>query len=198
MTKGVDNIERMVDILSSLPTIGKKTARRLTYYILKQNTEYANKFSSAILELVENVHLCEVCYNFTESQICKICDSEKRDKSKICVVEDPSDVSYIDNTNEFNGLYHVLHGVINPLNNINSEDLKIRELINRLQGVDEVILALNPNIESDITAQYLANLIKPLDIKVTKLASGLPLGTSIEFSDNATISRALEGRVLIR
>lgn len=198
MNNGVDNIERMVDILSSLPTIGKKTARRLTYYILKQDIDYANKFSATLIDLVENVHLCEVCYNFTETNVCKICESEKRDKSKICVVEDPSDVSYIDNTNEFSGLYHVLHGVINPLNNINAEDLKIRELINRLQGVDEVILALNPNVESDITAQYLANMIKPLDIKVTKLASGIPLGTSIEFSDNATISRALEGRVIIR
>lgn len=198
MNNGVDNIERMVDILSSLPTIGKKTARRLTYYILKQDVDYANTFSSAILDLVENVNLCEVCYNFTETKTCKICSSEKRDKSKICVVEDPSDVSYIDNTNEFTGLYHVLHGVINPLNNINVDDLKVRELINRLQGVDEVILALNPNVESDITAQYLANMIKPLDIKVTKLASGIPLGTSIEFSDNATISRALEGRVIIR
>lgn len=198
MNNGVDNIERMVDILSSLPTIGKKTARRLTYYILKQDIDYANKFSSAILDLVENVNLCDVCYNFTESKTCKICSSEKRDRTKICVVEDPSDVSYIDNTNEFSGLYHVLHGVINPLNNINVDDLKVRELINRLQGVDEVILALNPNVESDITAQYLANMIKPLDIKVTKLASGIPLGTSIEFSDNATISRALEGRVTIK
>lgn len=198
MEYGIDNIERMVDILSSLPTIGKKTARRLTYYILKQDLEYANRFSNTLLDLVGNVHLCEICFNFTEQKICKICESTKRDSSKICVVEDPSDVSYIDNTNEFNGLYHVLHGVINPLNNINADDLKIRELINRLQGVEEVILALNPNIESDITAQYLANMIKPLDIKVTKLASGLPLGTSIEFSDNATISRALEGRVLIR
>jgi len=198
MNNGVDNIERMVDILSSLPTIGKKTARRLTYYILKQDIDYANKFSSSILDLVENVNLCEICYNFTENKRCKICSSEKRDKSKICVVEDPSDVSYIDNTNEFNGLYHVLHGVINPLNNINVDDLKVRELVNRLQGVDEVIIALNPNVESDITAQYLANMIKPLDIKVTKLASGIPLGTSIEYSDNATISRALEGRVLVK
>ncbi|MCB0702027.1 MAG: recombination mediator RecR [Candidatus Kapaibacterium sp.] len=198
MKNGVDNIERMVDILSSLPTIGKKTARRLTYFILKQDIEYANKFSSTLLDLVQNVNLCKVCYNFTELEVCKICQSEKRDKSKICVVEDPSDVSYIDNTNEFSGLFHVLHGVINPLNNINAEDLKIRELINRLQGVDEVIIALNPNVESDITAQYLANLIKPLNIKVTKLASGIPLGTSIEYSDNATISRALEGRVLVR
>lgn len=198
MNYGVDKIERMVDILSSLPTIGKKTARRLTYFILKQDLEYANNFSNAIIDLIENVNLCEVCYNFTEAKICKICESEKRDKSKICVVEDPSDVSYIDNTNEYKGLYHVLHGVINPLNNVNPDDLKIRELINRLQGVDEVIIALNPNIESDITAQYLANMIKPLSIKVTKLASGLPLGTSIEFSDNATISRALEGRVLLQ
>lgn len=198
MNNGVDNIERMVDILSSLPTIGKKTARRLTYYILKQDIDYANKFSSAILDLLENVNLCDVCYNFTESKTCKICSSEKRDRTKICVVEDPSDVSYIDNTNEFSGLYHVLHGVINPLNNINVDDLKVRELINRLQGVDEVILALNPNVESDITAQYLANMIRPLDIKVTKLASGIPLGTSIEFSDIATISRALEGRVTIK
>ena len=197
MSKGADNIEKMVDILSSLPTIGKKTARRLTYYILKQENDYAHKFAASLIELVENVNLCEVCYNFTEDRICKICESAKRDKSKICVVEDPSDVSYIDNTNEYNGVYHVLHGVINPLNNINADDLKIRELISRLHGVDEVILALNPNVESDITAQYLANLIKPLEIKVTKLASGIPLGTSIEFSDNATLSRALEGRIAV-
>ncbi len=197
MNKGVESIERMVDTLSSLPTIGKKSARRLTYFILNKDKEFATKFAETLVSLVNNVNLCEKCFNFTDDYICKICSSEKRKKNKLCVVEGPSDVSYIEDTNDFSGLYHVLHGVINPMNGINPDDLKIRELINRLGGVDEVIIALNPNVESDITAQYLANMIKPLGIKITKLASGIPLGTSIEYSDSATLSRALEGRVVI-
>src|SRR5210317_1392356 len=163
MNKGVESIERMVDVLSSLPTIGSKTARRLTYFILNKDSNFANKFAETLINLVNNVNLCNKCFNFTDNETCKICDSEKRNKKKLCVVEGPSDVSYIEDTNEFNGLYHVLHGVINPMNGITPEDLKIRELINRLSGIEEVIIALNPNVESDITAQYLANMIKPLD-----------------------------------
>lgn len=198
MNKGVESIERMVDVFSSLPTVGRKTARRLTYFILNKDNDYAVNFAETLVNLVNNVNLCNKCFNFTDDTTCKICSSEKRNKKKLCVVEGPSDVSYIEDTNEFDGLYHVLHGVINPMNGITPDDLKIRELINRLGGVEEVIIALNPNVESDITAQYLANMIRPLDIKITKLASGIPLGTSIEYSDSATLSRALEGRVIIK
>ena len=191
------SIEKMIDMLSSLPTIGKKTARRLTFHILKQDTKYAEDFANAILNLKENVKLCSTCFNYTENDPCEICSSDKRTGNVICVVEDPADVSFIERTNEFRGKYHVLHGLINPLDNITADDIKISELINRLQGIDEVILALNPKIESDITSQYIANMIKPLDVKVSKIASGIPIGTSLEFSDEATLSRALEGRIFV-
>lgn len=191
------SIEKLVEMFSSLPTIGRKTAQRLTFYLLRQTDEYIDKFAQSMIELKQNVKLCSVCYNYTEIDPCPICTSAKRNKTVICVVEEPNDIVAIEKTNEFYGLYHVLHGVINPLDGTTHEDLKIKELIARLEPVSEVILALNPSTEGELTTFYIAKLLKPLGIKVTKIASGLPLGSSIEFSDEATISRALEGRILL-
>jgi len=190
-----ESIERIVDILSSLPTIGRKTAQRLAYYLLRQPEEYANSFANALLELKKNVKFCSTCFNYTETDPCQVCSSQKRNRSLICVVEEPNDVSVIEKTGEFSGLYHVLHGVINPLDGISPNDLKIRELILRLSEVKEVILALNPSIEGEVTTQYISKQIKPLEIKVTRLARGLPIGSELEFADDATISRALESRI---
>jgi len=191
-----DSIEKVVEVLSSLPTIGKKTAQRLTYYLLKQPDEFKERFSEALLGL-KNVTYCSKCFNYTESDPCSICSSLKRHSSVICVVEEPNDVLAIEKTGEFFGLYHVLHGTLNPLDGISASDLKIKELISRLHEIDEVILALNPSVEGEVTIQYLTKLVKPLDIKITRIASGLPMGSDIEFADEATLSRALEGRVLL-
>jgi len=190
-----DSIEKMVDVFSSLPSIGRKTAQRLTYFLLRQNEDFFNKFASSLIDLKKNVLFCSVCFNYTEGDPCPICSSAKRNKRLICVVEEPNDVMAIEKTSEYFGLYHVLHGVISPLEGVQANDLKIRELIARLGDVDEVIVAVNPSVEGEVTSQYLAKLIKPLDVKVTRIARGLPIGTDLEFADEATISRAIEGRV---
>ncbi len=192
-----ESIERLVEVLSSLPSIGRKTAQRLTYFLLRQSPEYVESFSDALLKLKANVRLCSQCYNYTETDPCAICSSRKRDKTVICVVEEPNDVLAIEKTNEYFGQYHVLHGVLNPLDGISPGDLKVKELLERLTDVHEVILALNPSVEGEVTTQYLARLIKPLNIKVSRIASGVPIGSSLEFSDEATLTRALEGRVAI-
>ncbi|MBM2813337.1 MAG: recombination protein RecR [Ignavibacteria bacterium] len=190
-----ESIEKVVEMFSSLPTIGRKTAQRLAFYLLKQPTEFLEKFSESLTELKQNVRFCSLCHNFTEIDPCPICSSGKRDESIICVVEEPTDVVAIEKTNEFYGMYHVLHGTLNPLDGITPEDLKIKELITRLGNVREVILALNPSVEGEVTTQYLAKLIKPLNIKITRIAHGMPVGSSLEFTDEATISRALVGRI---
>lgn len=190
-------IEKLVNILSSLPTIGKKTAQRLTYHLIKQSPEFIQQFADTLKELNQNVKLCSVCYNYTETDPCPICSSEKRGKNLICVVEDPSDVIAIEKTNDYFGLYHVLHGVIDPLDGVGPEDLKIKELLSRLDGVEEVILALNPSIEGEATTQYLARLLKPLGVKTSRIASGVPMGTTLEFTDEITIARAMNGRIYL-
>ncbi|HRS01698.1 MAG TPA: recombination mediator RecR [Bacteroidota bacterium] len=190
-------IEKLVNILSNLPTIGKKTAQRLTYHLIKEDPDYIQQFADTLLELQQNVKLCSVCFNYTESDPCPICSSEKRQKNIICVVEDPSDVIAIEKTNDYFGLYHVLHGVIEPLEGVGPEDLKIKELLARLDGVDEVILALNPSIEGEATTQYLARLLKPFGVKISRIASGVPMGTTLEFTDEVTIARALNGRIYL-
>ncbi|HPD33618.1 MAG TPA: recombination mediator RecR [Candidatus Kapabacteria bacterium] len=190
-------IEKLVNILSNLPTIGKKTAQRLTYHLIKEDPDYIQQFADTLLELQQNVKLCSVCFNYTESDPCPICSSEKRQKNMICVVEDPSDVIAIEKTNDYFGLYHVLHGVIEPLEGVGPEDLKIKELLARLDGVDEVILALNPSIEGEATTQYLARLLKPFGVKISRIASGVPMGTTLEFTDEVTIARALNGRIYL-
>lgn len=190
-----ESIEKVVDLLSALPSIGKKTAQRLTFFLLRQNQEFIDKLSQGLIDLKNNVKFCSQCFNYTESDVCPICSSKKRNSAMICVVEEPNDVTAIEKTGEYFGLYHVLHGAINPLDNINPNDLKIKELVERSGDLEEVILALNPSIEGEVTTQYIAKLLKPLNIKVTRIARGMPIGTELEFVDEATISRALEGRV---
>ncbi|HRK59998.1 MAG TPA: recombination mediator RecR, partial [Candidatus Kapabacteria bacterium] len=161
-----------------------------------QPRETVDKFSSALQDLKNNVRFCSHCFNFTEQDPCVICTSQKRDKSTICVVEDPNDVLAIEKTGEYKGLYHVLHGALNPLDGIGPNDLKIKELIARLNtDVQEIILALNPNVEGEVTTQYLAKITSQLDIKTTRIARGIPIGSDLELADEATLSRALEGRI---
>lgn len=192
-----ESIERMVTILSSLPTIGKKTAQRLTFHLLKTDDEFINQFAKSLTDIKEKVKFCSVCYNYTEQDPCLICNSEKRRRNVICVVEDPSDVIAIEKTNEYYGLYHVLHGVISPLDGITPNDIKIKELLSRLDGLDEIILALNTSIEGEATSQYIAKLLHPFEIKVTRIASGMPIGSSLEYTDELTISKALNSRFSI-
>ncbi len=192
-----NSIEKLVDLFASLPTIGRKTAQRLTFHLLRQSDDFNEKFSKAIIDLKKNVRLCSVCFNYTEVDPCPICSSKKRNRSIICVVEEPNDVIAIEKTNEYSGLYHVLHGVINPLEGVSQDDVKIKELIERLNDVEEIILALNPSTEGELTTFYIAKMMKPLGIKVSKIASGVPMGSAIEYSDEATITRALEGRITL-
>ncbi len=193
-----DTIEQLIAMFASLPTIGRKTAQRLVYYILKQDINYATQFSNALLEVKKNVSYCPECFNYTDISPCAICSSLKRDSSVICVVAEPNDVIAVEKTNDFNGKYHVLHGVINPLEGVSPNDLRIKELISRLSNVKEVILALSPSVEGEVTIQYLAKLIKPLDIQVSRIANGVPIGTSIEYADEATLARALSARIELK
>ena len=190
-----ESMELVIEHFASLPTIGRKTAQRLTYYLLRQKAEFIINFSEALINLNKNVKYCSQCFNYTETDPCQICSSQKRNNSLICVVEEPSDVMAIEKTNEYNGLYHVLHGALNPLDGISAADLKIQELISRTSNINEVILAINSSVEGEVTTQYIARLLKPLDIKVTRLARGIPIGTELEFTDEATLSKALEGRI---
>ncbi|MBL7998794.1 MAG: recombination protein RecR [Candidatus Kapabacteria bacterium] len=190
-----DSIEATVEMLSALPTIGRKTAQRLTFFLLRQPEDFTQRFVATLLDLKKNVKFCSTCFNFTETDPCPICSSSKRDSGVICVVEEPSDVLAIEKSHEYFGKYHVLHGVLNPLDGVGPEDIKLRELIARLDGsVHEIILALNPNVEGEVTTQYIAKFIAPLGIKVTRIARGVPIGSDLEFADEATISRALQGR----
>lgn len=189
-------IEAVVEHFASLPSIGRKTAQRLAFYLLRQSDEFIHSFSHSLIRMKESVHSCSICYTYTEIDPCPICSSERRDRSVICVVEQPTDVLIIERMSEFKGLYHVLHGNINPLEGINPNDLKIRELIARLnENVKEIILALNPTVEGEVTMQYLARMIKPLDIIVSRPARGIPIGSELEYTDEATLSKALESRI---
>lgn len=190
-------IEKVVEMFSSLPSIGRKTAQRLAFYILRQDEQFANDFANSIKEMKRSVTFCSTCYNYTEVDPCPICSSHKRNIEIICVVEEPNDVLAIEKTNDFFGQYHVLHGVLNPLEGITQDDIKIKELLSRLNDVKEVILALNPSVEGEVTTQYISKLIKPLEIKVTRIANGIPVGSSLEFSDELTLSRALDARIEI-
>jgi recombination protein RecR len=195
-----DSLESLVDELSKLPQIGRKTAQRLAMHIIKQPKEEVEKLSKALVEIKEKIKFCNVCCNITEDEVCKICSSEKRNKSVICVVEDPKDVYAIEKTNEFRGMYHVLHGRISPLDGIGPNDIKIKELLYRLDEkenskVDELILALNPTVEGETTILYLNKLIKPLNVKITRIARGIPIGADLEFADEVTLAKAIEGRV---
>lgn len=190
-------IEKAIATFAKLPSIGRKSAQRLVYFLLRQNQEYIDEFITALGNLKSNIKLCKSCYNYSDDDICPICASNSRNSKIICVVEEPKDLFAIEKTNEFRGVYHVLHGLINPIGGINATDLKIKELIERASSAEEVILALSPSVEGEVTSQYIAKLIKPLNIKVTRIASGLPVGSSLEWTDEATLSRALEGRTIL-
>jgi len=185
-----------IDELSKLPAIGKKTAQRLALHLLKSDPEKVKQLVNAISNLKEKIRFCEICYNISTEETCEICRSNKREKSVICVVEEASDIIAIEKTNEFNGLYHVLGGVLSPLAGKGVEDLNIKDLLKRFEDGDikEIILALNPDTEGETTSLYLARLIKPLGVRVTRIARGLPVGGDLEFADEATIGRAVINR----
>ena len=186
-----------IEELSKLPGIGKKTAQRLALHILKNEQDSVDKLVKAIADLKIKLHFCKRCFNLTEEDLCEICKSVKRDTTKICVVEEASDVIAIEKTNEYNGLYHVLGGVLSPLAGISAHDLKVKELLTRFEkeNILEIILAINPDTEGETTSLYLARLIKPFNIKVTRIARGIPIGGDLEFADEATIGRAMLNRM---
>ncbi len=195
-------LETAIERLSRLPTIGRKTAQRLALFLLKQPREEVLALAEAIGTLQQRVRTCSVCCNITEIDPCPICRESRRDRAMICVVEEPNDVLVIERTNEFKGLYHVLGGSLSPLEGIGPEHLKIHELLSRLRAeeaipVREIILAMNPNVEGEATTLYLAKLLTPLVDRVTRIARGIPIGSDLEFADEATLSRALEGRTAV-
>ena len=190
------SLETLIDKFASLAGIGKKSAQRLAFYVLALPDEDAKAFANAITAAKESVHCCKICQNLTEGEICQICASDRRDKSTICVVSEPRDVLSIERGREYNGTYHVLHGVLSPMSHVGPEDIRIKELLVRAAqpGVEEVIMATNPDTEGEATAMYISRLLKPFDIKVTRLAYGIPVGSNLEFADDATLNRAMEGR----
>ena len=195
MFKSAASVERLANQLARLPGIGRKSASRLTFHILKMSKDEANDIAEAIKEVKEKVGFCTTCYNISESDPCSICSDNRRNKEIICVVEDSSDAAAMDRAEGFNGMFHVLGGCLSPLDGIGPDDLKIKELMTRLKDdIKEVIIATNPDVEGEATAVYLSKLIKPMNIKVTRIARGLPVGSDLEYADSATLSRAIEGR----
>ena len=189
-------VERLIEEFARLPGIGQKTAQRLAFHVLDMSKEDAQRFADAITQAKSTVFTCKVCQNLTDSEICPICSNPNRDPGVICVVADPRDVLAFERTREYNGLYHVLHGVISPMNHIGPDDIRIRELLQRVANTDvrEVIIATNPDTEGEATAMYLARLLKPFGVAVTRLAYGIPVGGHLEYIDEVTLMRALEGR----
>ena len=191
-----DPINRLIQELNKLPSIGPKSAQRLAYYLLRAPDEQAKALAESILSVKQQTRLCSSCFNITDSELCLICGSDERDHSKICIVEQPQDILALEHIAVYKGLYHVLHGAISPTEGVGADDIRIKELVDRLRGsqVDEVIIATNPTLEGEATAMYLNRLISPLGIKVTRLARGLPFGTELEYADDVTLTRAIEGR----
>ena len=189
-------LQNLADQFARLPGIGGKTAQRLAFHVLGMPLELAEEFSDAILEAKRTVHTCPCCQNLTDKELCPICDDDTRDHSLICVVAEPKDVIAMERSREFRGVYHVLHGVISPLNHVTQDDIKIRELLMRISEGDvrEVIMATNPDTEGEATAMYISRLLRPMEVKVTRLAYGVPVGSQLEYADEVTLSRALEGR----
>lgn len=191
-------VERLIEEFAKLPGIGQKTAQRLAFYIMNQPADVAQNFAQAILNAKQNIYTCKICQNLTDSEICPICKNASRDHSVICVVTDPKDVIAFERTREFRGLYHVLHGTISPLSGIGPDDIRIKELLNRIadenEDVKEVIIATNPDTEGEATAMYLSRILRPFGIKITRLAYGMPVGGHLEYVDEVTLMRALEGR----
>ena len=189
-------LQNLADQFARLPGIGGKTAQRLAFHVLSMDAEDAQEFAEAILEAKQTVHKCPCCQNLTDKELCPICDDDTRDHSLICVVAEPKDVIAMERSREFRGVYHVLHGVISPLNHVTQDDIKIRELLIRVGEGDvrEVIMATNPDTEGEATAMYISRLLRPMEVKVTRLAYGVPVGSQLEYADEVTLSRALEGR----
>lgn len=196
MNRVAEPIERLIKRLAKLPGVGDKTAARLALYILRCPKEEAMDLARSIVSVKEKITLCKICCNLTDEDPCRICTSEKRDKESLCVVEEPGDLIALENGGEFRGCYHVLHGVISPLDGISPDDIKIEELLTRLKSgeIKEVIIATNPTTNGNATALYLANLIKPLGIKISRIAQGIPMGGDIEYTDSMTLKKAMEGR----
>ena len=190
-------LENLIDKFATLPGIGRKTAQRLAFFVISLADGEAESFASAITEAKHSVCCCSECLNLTDGELCAVCRNPRRDTGIICVVSDPKGVFAIERSHEFNGRYHVLHGVISPMNNVGPDDIRIKELIARVAdgGVGEVIMATNPDTEGETTARYISRLLRPFEVKITRLAYGIPVGGSLEFADDATLMRALEGRM---
>ena len=190
-------LQNLTDQFARLPGIGGKTAQRLAFHVLELPLEDAQSFADAILEAKRQVHTCPVCQNLTDREVCPICDDDSRDRSTVCVVAEPKDVIAMERSREFRGVYHVLHGVISPLNHVTQEDIRIRELLKRVASgeISEVIMATNPDTEGEATAMYISRLLRPMEVKVTRLAYGVPVGSQLEYADEVTVSRAMENRV---
>ncbi len=197
-----DPVSKLIFELSKLPGIGEKTATRLAYYILKQDETYARSLAEALIAAKQKVGLCTVCFTFTDTNPCRICEDSNRDRGMLCVIERPSDMNSIEMAGSYRGSYHVLHGALSPLDGIGPDELKIRELLDRLRTpstpVREVLLAMNPSVEGDATSLYLTRLIRPLGIRVTQLAHGIPMGGQLEYTDRQTIGKAIENRMEMR
>ena len=195
-TYDVAALEKLVEQFQKIPSIGRKTAQRMAFHVLDLSDDEAKEFANAIIDAHTKIHRCSLCHNLTENELCPVCESVNRDKSIVCVVEDPRDVLAMERTREYGGVYHVLHGVISPMNGIGPEQLTIKSLVERASSgeITEIIMATNPNIEGDTTAMYISKLIKPFGVKVTRLAYGIPVGADIEYADDVTLMRALSGR----
>ena len=196
MSNNIVPLTELISQFERLPGIGKKTAQRLAYSILSQPPERAKRFADALVKAREKIHFCKCCQGFTDKEVCDICDNNMRDRSVICVVAEPKDIFTFEKTREFSGIYHVLHGLISPLDNVGPDQLKIKELMARLSDgtVTEIIMATNPTVEGEATASYISRLVKPMGIKVTRLAYGIPVGGDLEYADEFTLARAIEGR----
>ena len=191
------SIEKLIESFEKLPSIGHKTAARLAFHVLEQTPEQTQDFINSIINAKKNLKYCSICYNISDTDPCQICSNEKRDGTKICVVEDVRDIIAMEKTHEYKGKYHVLHGAISPMNGIGPDDIRIKELMARLRSgeVEEVILATNPRVEGEATAMYISKIIKPLGLKVTRIAHGIPVGGDLEYADEITLIKAMEGRV---
>lgn len=190
------SIEKLIESFEKLPSIGHKTAQRLAFYMLDISEEEAKEFTDSIMNAKKNLHFCSKCFNISDTDPCNICSNPKRDESIICVVEDVRDVIAMERTHEFNGVYHVLHGSISPMNGIGPDNIKIKELLTRIMEgeIKEIILATNPRVEGEATSMYISKLVKPLGVKVTRIARGIPVGGDLEYTDEITLTKALEGR----
>ena len=193
------SLENLIDKFASLPGVGRKSAQRMAFHILSLPDSDARSFADAIVNAKKSVCCCKICQNLTEGEVCSICASDRRDRSTVCVVSEPRDVLSIERSHEYNGVYHVLHGVLSPIGHVGPDDIKIKELLHRVAEDDseirEIIMATNPDTEGDATAMYISRLLKPFDVKVTRLAYGIPVGSNLEFADDATLLRAIEGRI---